>query len=407
MPTKKPPQRALTESNGTMTALKDGAQPSAAARVRRSGSEKLTITILPGDGIGPEVCNEAVRVLRSLGTFHNTEFHFQEKLIGGAAIRATGNPLPEDTLRACLESDAVLLGAVGAPEFDHLPGPQKPEAGLLAIRTALGGFANLRPAVSFRSTADCSPLRRSIVEGADIMFVRELLGGLYFAQPRGFSEDDASAFNTMRYSTEEIERVAIVAFDLARTRRKKVTSVDKANVLETSQLWRRTVNEVGRAYPDVKLDHVYVDACAMHLVTAPTRFDVVLTENLFGDILSDEAAAITGSIGMLASATVGGDVNLYEPVHGSAPDIAGKGIANPLGAITSAAMLLRHSAGMVHEAADLEAAIQQVLENGYRTVDLASASGGKEHVVGTAEMGGLVEQAFSAMLERRFAYHAV
>src|SRR5258707_6437446 len=212
MPTKKPPQRALTESNGTMTALKDGAQPSAAARVRRSGSEKLTITILPGDGIGPEVCNEAVRVLRSLGTFHNTEFHFQEKLIGGAAIRATGNPLPEDTLRACLESDAVLLGAVGAPEFDHLPGPQKPEAGLLAIRTALGGFANLRPAASFRAIADCSPLRRQVVEGADVLIVRELLGGLYFGEPRGFTDDGQSAFNTMRYSSEEIERIAVIAF---------------------------------------------------------------------------------------------------------------------------------------------------------------------------------------------------
>ena len=374
----------------------------------RSGSKqehRFKLTILPGDGVGPEVCREAVRVLKTLGTFYNTDFQFQEKLIGGAAIRATGSPLPEETVRACLESDAVLLGAVGAPEYDHLPGPQKPEAGLLTIRTALGGFANLRPAASFRAIVDCSPLRRQVVEGADVLIVRELLGGLYFGEPRGFTEDGHSAFNTMRYSTEEIERIAVIAFDLARTRRKKLTSVDKANVLETSQLWRRTVTEVGRRYPDVKLDHMYVDACAMHLVTTPTRFDVILTENLFGDILSDEAAVITGSLGMLASATIGGDVNLYEPVHGSAPDIAGKGIANPLGAIASVAMLLRHSAGMAHEAADLEAAIHQVLEKGHRTADLTGH--GAKHVVGTTEMGKLVADAFSAMLERRFAYHAV
>jgi len=363
------------------------------------------LTILPGDGIGPEVCREAVRVLRVLNSFYNCEFEFQEKPIGGAAIRETGTPLPETTLTACLNSGAVLLGAVGGPEFDQLPRHQRPEAGLLDLRTALGGFANLRPAISFKAVADCSPLRRSVVEGADVLIVRELLGGLYFAQPRGFSEDGNSALNTMRYSTEEIERVAVVAFEQARSRRKKVTSVDKANVLETSQLWRRTVIEVGRAYPDVKLEHMYVDACAMHLITRPTQFDVVLTENLFGDVLSDEAAAITGSLGMLASATIGGDVNLYEPVHGSAPDIAGKGIANPLGAIASAAMVLRHSAGMQRYADDLETAIQDVLNAGHRTADLAEP--GAKHTVSTSEMGKLVEQAFAAMLERRFAYHAV
>lgn len=363
------------------------------------------VTVLPGDGIGPEVCREAVRVLRALNTFHHSEFEITQRSVGGEAIRSEGTPLPDATLQACLKSNAVLLGAVGAPEFDSLSREQKPEAGLLRLRSALGGFANLRPATAYQAIADCSPLQESRVEGADILFVRELLGGLYFSEPRGFGEDGQSyAYNTMRYSKGEIERVTRVAFEQARRRRKKVTSVDKANVLETSQLWRKTVTEVSRSYPDVKLEHMYVDACAMHLVTSPTRFDVILTENLFGDILSDEAAAITGSLGMLASATLGGPVNLYEPVHGSAPDIAGKGIANPLGAIASVAMLLRHSAGMHHEAADLELAIQQVLNAGHRTADLARAGQG---TVSTEEMGQLVEEAFVGMLDRRFAYHAV
>jgi 3-isopropylmalate dehydrogenase len=365
---------------------------------------RFKLTVLPGDGVGPEVAREAVRVLHALRHFSDCEFVCDEKPIGGAAIRAHGTPLPESTLDACLKSDAVFLGAVGAPEFDHLPRRQKPEAGLLALRTALGGFANLRPAVSFPAIADCSPLRRSRVEGADVLFVRELLGGLYFAEPRGFDQEADCAFNTMRYSTEEIERVARVAFEQARTRRKKVTSVDKANVLETSQLWRRTVTRIAQDYPDVTLDHMYVDACAMHLITNPLRFDVVLTENLFGDILSDEAAAITGSLGMLGSATVGGAVDLYEPVHGSAPDIAGQGIANPLGAIASAAMLLRLSANMHHEAADLEAAIRQVLDEGYCTADLARPG---KHVLSTSAMGDLVEQRFVGLLDRRFSYHGV
>src|SRR5579872_2142581 len=365
----------------------------------------LKITVLPGDGIGPEVCREAVRILHALNTFYNCKFEITEKLVGGAAIRATGSPLPESTLQTCLESDAVLLGAVGSSEFDNLSREQKPEAGLLRLRAELGGFANLRPAVSFKAIADCSPLRRSRVEGADVLIVRELLGGLYFSEPRGFDAGGESACNTMRYSVEEIERIARVGFDQARARRKKVTSVDKANVLETSQLWRRIVTEVGQAYPDVKLEHMYVDACAMHLVSNPTRFDVILTENLFGDILSDEASVITGSLGMLASATIGGGINLYEPVHGSAPDIAGKGIANPLGAIASVAMLLRHSAGMHHEADDLETAIHHVLNAGHRTADIVGEK--QQHSTGTREMGELVEHAFVAMLDRRFAYHAV
>ena len=370
---------------------------------------RFQITVLPGDGIGPEVCREAVRVLRALNAFYDCEFQFVERPIGGEAIRQTSSPLPPATLDACLNSDAVLLGAVGAPEFDHLKGTQRPEAGLLQLRSALGGFANLRPAVSFSAIADCSPLRRSRVDGADVLIVRELLGGLYFSEPRGFGEDRSSAVNTMRYSVEEIERVAHVAFQQARSRRKKLTSVDKANVLETSQLWRETVIRVSSAYPEIKLEHMYVDACAMHLISNPTRFDVILTENLFGDILSDEAAAITGSLGMLASATVGGTVNLYEPVHGSAPDIAGRGTANPLGAIASAAMLLRHSAGMPREADELEFAIEKVLEDGYRTPDLADPDrmGKSHHIVGASTMGELVEHAFVTMLDRRFSYHAV
>ncbi|HZI58678.1 MAG TPA: 3-isopropylmalate dehydrogenase [Verrucomicrobiae bacterium] len=365
---------------------------------------RFKLAVLPGDGVGPEVAREAVGILCALSHFSDCEFICDEKPVGGAAIRKHGTPLPESTLDACLNSDAVFLGAVGKPEFDHLPRQQKPEAGLLALRTELGGFANLRPAASFPAIADCSPLQRLRVEGADVLFVRELLGGLYFAEPRGFDEENDCAFNTMRYSTEEIERVARIAFEQARTRRKKVTSVDKANVLETSQLWRRTVTQVAKEFPDVKLDHMYVDACAMHLITNPQRFDVVLTENLFGDILSDEAAAITGSLGMLPSATIGGAVDLYEPVHGSAPDIAGQGIANPLGAIASAAMLLRQSAGMHHEAADLETAIRRVLADGYCTADMARPG---KHVVSTREMGELVEQRFVEMLDRRFSYHAV
>jgi len=365
----------------------------------------MRITLLPGDGIGPEVCREAVRIFHALNSFYNYKFEIIEKPVGGAAIRAAGSPLPENTLEACLQSEAVFLGAVGAPEFDHLDREQKPEAGLLRLRAELRGFANLRPAACFPALADCSPLHRARVEGADVLILRELLGGLYFSEPRGFGENQEYAYNTMRYSVEEIERIAHVGFEQARMRRKKITSVDKANVLETSQLWRRVVTGVSRSYPDVKLEHMYVDACAMHLVTNPSRFDVILTENLFGDILSDQAAAITGSLGMLGSATIGGAINLYEPVHGSAPDIAGKGIANPLGAIASVAMLLRHSAQMPHEANDLEDAIKNVLDAGHRTADIAGEHA--QHVTSTREMGELVERAFVDLLDRRFAYHAV
>lgn len=368
---------------------------------------KMRITVLPGDGIGPEVTAEAVRVLQSVATTAGYKIKFEEHLIGGIAIRETGTPLPRATLDACLASDAVLLGAVGAPEYDRLPAHQRPEAGLLLLRRALGGYANLRPALSYSAISACSPLREEISAGTNILIVRELLGGLYFGEPRGFSEanGNTTAVNTMRYSVEEIERVARVAFQAAQQRRGKLTSVDKANVLETSQLWRQTVTRIAGDYPDVELDHLYVDACAMHLITNPRRFDVLLTENLFGDILSDEAAVIAGSLGMLASATVGGDVGLYEPVHGSAPDIAGQGIANPFGAIASAAMMLRHSAGCERDASDIELAIEHVLEGGYRTPDISRGTGG--YVANTSEIGELVVQALAEIVDMRHAYHAV
>jgi 3-isopropylmalate dehydrogenase len=374
---------------------------------QHSKSMQLKIVVLPGDGIGPEVAIQAVNVLREIANIHGHNFQFSEHDAGGVAIQRWGAPLPPATLEACLGADAVLLGAVGSPDFDHLPADKRPEAGLLLLRQSLGGFANLRPINSFPALAAVSPLRSEIIEGADILFVRELLGGLYFGEPRGLISKDgsSSAFNTMRYTVEEIERVARVAFAAATGRRFKVTSVDKANVLETSQLWRQTVSRVALDYPMVELDHLYVDAAAMHIVTNPRRFDVVLTENLFGDILSDEASVISGSLGMLASATVGGAVDLYEPVHGSAPDIAGQGIANPLGAIASAAMLLRQTARLEEEAADIEAAIQVVLDAGYRTRDIAQGTGG--HLISTAEMGQLVAEAVFEIANMRQAYHAV
>jgi len=366
---------------------------------------RVKITILPGDGIGREVTKEAITVLQTVAAIHGYRFDFEEHAIGGVAIKEFGSPLPRTTLDACLASDAVLLGAVGSPEFDRVPPNQRPEAGLLLLRSALGGYANLRPAISYPAISACSPIRPEVARGTDILIVRELLGGLYFGEPRGIDSSTGTtvARNTMRYSVEEIERIARVAFDAARKRRGKVTSVDKANVLETSQLWRQTVIRISQDYPDVLLEHLYVDACAMHLITSPRLFDVVLTENLFGDILSDEAAVITGSLGMLASATVGGDVGLYEPVHGSAPDIAGKGLANPCGAIASAAMLLRHSANLAHEASDIELAIQNVLEAGYRTADIAAGG----HVARTEEMGEMICEAVTEIADMRYAYHAV
>ena len=365
------------------------------------------ITVLPGDGIGPEVTAEAVRVLKTVAAIGGHSFEFDEQPIGASAIRTTGSPLPRVTLDSCLMSDAVLLGAVGSPDYDHLSSEQRPEAGLLLLRRALGGFANLRPAISYDAIASCSAIRKEVSSGADILIVRELLGGLYFGEPRGFSgtNGNRAATNTMQYSVEEVERVARVAFEAARRRRRKVTSVDKANVLETSQLWRQTVSRVAAEYKDVELEHLYVDACAMHLITNPRRFDVLLTENLFGDILSDEAAALTGSLGMLPSASIGGEVGLYEPVHGSAPDIAGKGIANPFGAIASVAMMLRYSAKLEQEAADIEAAIEHVLAAGFRTPDIAAD--GRGFMASTSEIGDMVCEAVAEIADLRHAYHAV
>lgn len=368
---------------------------------------KQKITILEGDGIGSEVTREAIRVLKTVAALHGHEFSFDHKPIGGVAIKQSGSPLPTATLDACLDGDAVLLGAVGSPEFDSLSPAERPEAGLLLLRRALGGYANLRPAISYDAIAAASPLRSEIAGGVNILIVRELLGGLYFGEPRGLAgkNGDSIAVNTMRYSVPEIERVAHVAFAAAQKRERKVTSVDKANVLETSQLWRATVSRVARDYPDVTLDHLYVDACAMHLISNPRRFDVILTENLFGDILSDEAAVITGSLGMLPSATVGGTVGLYEPVHGSAPDIAGTNSANPFGAIASAAMLLRYSCGLEQEANDIEAAIRSVLNAGYRSRDISVDR--SDYIATTSELGELVAESVTEIADSRHAYHAV
>jgi 3-isopropylmalate dehydrogenase len=365
---------------------------------------KLKIAVLPGDGVGAEVTEQAVRVLKTVAEIENHDFQFVEMPVGGVAIKAKNSPLPAETLETCLASDAVLLGAVGAPEFDHLKGEMRCEAGLLKLRRELGGFANLRPAVCYDELADCSPLRRELAAGADILIVRELLGGLYFGEPRGVKSDGEGqeAYNTMRYTSKEIERVARVAFEAAKKRRGKITSVDKANVLETSQLWREVVGRVSEDYPEVQLEHLYVDACAMSLVTNPKRFDVILTENLFGDILSDEAAVLTGSLGMLASASIGGSVGLYEPVHGSAPDIAGKNIANPIGAVVSAAMLLHYSADLEQSANQIEEAIVNVLSQGYRTADLVSS--GK--FVGTSEMGDLIVENLAQAYELNFSSSA-
>ncbi|HVN18836.1 MAG TPA: 3-isopropylmalate dehydrogenase [Dongiaceae bacterium] len=346
----------------------------------------LDITVLSGDGIGPEVTEQALHVLQAVSDRFRHQLQVQHKLIGGAALKVANDPLPADTLQACVSSSAVLLGAVGNPEFDKNPGHLRPEAGLLRIRRELDAYANLRPAVFFAALEDSSPLRPELVRGTDIMIVRELLGGAYFGQPRSIEGDHGSrvAINTMKYAEHEVERIARVAFDLARKRRKKVLSVDKANVLECSRLWRDVVTRIGKEYSEVELGHQYVDSAAMLLVQRPTEFDVILTENMFGDILSDQAGGVVGSLGLLASASIGGKVGLYEPVHGSAPDIAGKGIANPLGAILSGAMLLRYSFNLEQEALCIEQAVSSVLNAGARTADLA----GKSHTpISTATMG--------------------
>ncbi|MCX6633106.1 MAG: 3-isopropylmalate dehydrogenase [Candidatus Solibacter sp.] len=338
----------------------------------------LNVLVLPGDGIGTEVTREAVRVLRHVAAKWNHTLNITEGLLGGIAIHKTGTPFPEETARLAAAADATLMGAVGLPEFDDAPPEKRPEKGLLGIRQALGVYANLRPVRAYASQLDSSPLKNHLVEGTDMIIVRELTGGIYYGTPRGITGDGAEmrAVNTMTYSRFEIERVSRMAFHLARARRKKVTSVDKSNVLENSQLWRRVVTEMGRSYPDVELDHMLVDNCAMQLILNPKRFDIVLTENMFGDILSDEGAVLAGSIGMLPSASIGDQrpsgawVGLYEPVHGSAPDIAGQNKANPLGAIGSVAAMMSYSFGLKEEAAAVETAIEAVLASRHVTADL-------------------------------------
>ncbi len=348
------------------------------------------IALLGGDGIGQEVTPEARRVLEVVGKATGASFEFETALIGGAAIDATGEPLPPSTLRLCEQSDAILFGAVGGPKWDHLPQEQKPERGLLGLRKELDLFANLRPARCFPMLVDASPLKRSVVENTDIMVIRELTGGLYFGEPRGreeFADGGARAVNTMAYTSREIERVARAAFDVAMKRKKRLASVDKANVLVVSQLWREVVTRVAGDYPQVQLEHVLVDNCAMALVLKPTHFDTIVTENTFGDILSDEAAILAGSMGMLPSASMGGSGGLYEPVHGTAPDIAGQGVANPIAAILSAGMLLRYSLNKGTDADRIDAAVLRVLELGYRTRDI---HGPETKLVGTREMGDLI-----------------
>src|SRR5580704_6071248 len=328
----------------------------------------LKILLLPGDGVGGEVTSAAVRVLEAVAKKYGHTLELSEGLIGGIAIHKTGSPLPDDTLNKALAADATLLGAVGLPEFDNVAPEKRPERGLLGIRKALGVYANLRPVKMWPSLVESSPLKNEIVRGTDMIIVRELNGGLYYGQPRGIEND--RAVNTMVYTRAEIERVARKAFTLARGRRGKVTSVDKSNVIENSQLWRRVVTDVAREFPDIELDHLLVDNCAMQLVLNPRRFDVMLTENMFGDILSDEGAVLAGSIGMLPSASLGESKGLYEPVHGSAPDLAGQNKANPMGAIGSAAAMLDYSFGLAQEAAAVNTAIGRVLDSGRLTADL-------------------------------------
>ncbi len=348
---------------------------------------RFTIAVLPGDGIGPEVIAEAERVLEAAGERFKVKLALSRYPIGAAAVASAGDPLPAETRAAVQSADAVLLGAVGDPSLDQAPRHLRPEAGLLALRALLGVYANLRPVTVPAVLAGRSPLKPERLRGVDLLIVRELTGGLYYGEPR--SREEHRAVNTLVYSAAEIERVARVAFEAARARRGLVTSVDKANVLEVSQLWRDVVTRIGREYPDVRLEHLYVDFAAMKLVAEPAAFDVILTENMFGDILSDEAAVLVGSLGLLPSASLGAGTGLFEPIHGSAPAIAGQGIANPLGAIASAAMLLRHGLGLAEPAAAIDRAIHAVLAEGYRTRDIADSSDGP---IGTREMGERVAE---------------
>ncbi len=349
------------------------------------------IAVIKGDGIGPEVVDSAIEVLQAIGGKYNHTFEFEEVLAGGIAYDTYGTTLPEQTLEVAKNSDAVILGAVGGPKWDDLPGNQRPEAALLGLRKGLGLYANLRPAILFNSLADACPLRPEIVEGGlDVLVVRELTGGLYFGE-KGYKDTEnmgKAAYDVLIYSEKEIERITRVAFDMAQKRGKVLTSVDKANILESSRLWRKTVERIAKEYPDVSLNHLYVDNAAMQLVRDPKQFDVIVTENMFGDILSDEASMITGSIGMLPSASLGeNNKGMYEPVHGSAPDIAGQGKANPIATIMSVAMMLKYSFNLGEEAETIEAAVKKALDDGHRTSDIATKD---EKVLSTKEMTQII-----------------
>jgi 3-isopropylmalate dehydrogenase len=351
---------------------------------------KASIVLTPGDGIGPEVVNEARLVLEAIAKRQGHEFKFSEHLLGGCAIDAKGTAMPDETLAAAQAADAVLLGAVGGPKWDDPQAKVRPEQGLLAIRKALGLYANVRPVCPYPSLARLSPLKPERVAGVDFVVIRELTGGLYFGTPKGRTQtpEGEVAVDTLIYTEKEIRRIVLLAFQMAQKRRKLVTSVDKANVLESSRLWRKIAIEVGKQFPDVKLEHQLVDSCAMRLITHAPSFDVIVTENMFGDILTDEAAVLAGSLGVLPSASLGeGKLGLYEPIHGSAPDIAGKGIANPTGTILSAALLLRHSLGLEAEARAIEAAVSAALEAGCHTADL-----GAKQPLTTAQMGAAIRE---------------
>ncbi len=350
----------------------------------------FNIATVPGDGIGPDVIGEAVNVLNAVGKKYGHVFNFTEKAAGGVAIDTYCCPLPQDTVDACKNSDSVLLGAVGGPKWDHLGGNDRPEKALLGLRGELGLFANLRPALLHKQLKDACPLKPEIIgDSLDILIVRELTGGLYFGE-RGRNENNTAAFDTLRYSEKEIERVLRVGFAAALKRRKKVTVVDKANILETSRFWREVTARVAKDYPEVEVNFLYVDNCSMQLIRNPHQFDVIITENMFGDILSDEASMLTGSIGMLASASLGeSKLGMYEPIHGSAPDIAGQDLANPIATVLSAAMMLRYSFDLEEEAQAIESAVTKVLDEGYRTGDIYSEGCKK---VGTKEMGRLIAE---------------
>ncbi|HHW08315.1 MAG TPA: 3-isopropylmalate dehydrogenase [Clostridia bacterium] len=352
------------------------------------------IAVLPGDGIGKEIVPEAQKVLNVVAGIYGLELEYEEGLIGGAAIDATGVPLPEETVQLCRSSDAVLLGAVGGPKWDNLPVEKRPEvAALLPLRKKLGLYANIRPAFLFPALVNASSLKPEVVAGTDLVVIRELTGGIYFGEKkREKHESGEMALDALVYTTEEIERILRLGFETARQRRKKLTSVDKANVLESSRLWRETAARLAQEYPDVELEHMYVDNCAMQLIRKPTQFDVIVTENMFGDILTDEASMLTGSIGMLASASIGGQVALYEPAHGSAPDIAGQGKANPLATILSAGLMLQYSFNLPEALERIKRAIGSVLEAGYRTPDIMEPGC---TLVNTSTMGDLVCQYLS------------